>query len=284
MTIHAHWNNKILQTYNSGLKLLYKFLQYANTPNKHGFPASDDLLASFVTYLSSYKHTSPSRVCSALAGVRAMHILHIAPWNTGILTSTAISGATRLYKTPKLPLHNKVTLDMLQHLHNGLTLNIPFDCAVWTAALVAFWCQCRLGELLSSSRTIFDPSLTPSAINYIPSSTAHHSATLTLPSTKTSQTQAVAVTVPRESLPFCPITTINSLLALNPPRKLSLFSYCDSDNMYYCLTKSAFLSKCNSILTPLGFKQITGHCFRIGGTTHLLLQKVDPKVVQLVGR
>ncbi|TFK16572.1 hypothetical protein FA15DRAFT_548136, partial [Coprinopsis marcescibilis] len=50
------------------------------------------------------------------------------------------------------------------------------------------------------------------------------------------------------------------------------------------LTKAHFLERCNQIWTGLGYLRITGHSFRIGGTTELLLAGVPPDVVKAMGR
>ncbi|KZV82866.1 hypothetical protein EXIGLDRAFT_598966, partial [Exidia glandulosa HHB12029] len=50
------------------------------------------------------------------------------------------------------------------------------------------------------------------------------------------------------------------------------------------LTKAAFLGRLNEIWRAAGMQRITGHSFRIGGTTALLRAGVDPEVVKMAGR
>ncbi|TFK16523.1 hypothetical protein FA15DRAFT_607129, partial [Coprinopsis marcescibilis] len=50
------------------------------------------------------------------------------------------------------------------------------------------------------------------------------------------------------------------------------------------LTKSRFLQRCNQIWSCASYPQVTGHSFRIGGTTELLLAGVPPDVVKAMGR
>lgn len=50
------------------------------------------------------------------------------------------------------------------------------------------------------------------------------------------------------------------------------------------MTGRRMLRRLNEILANAKHTRITGHCFRIGGTTHLLLQGVPPDVVKLMGR
>jgi hypothetical protein len=49
------------------------------------------------------------------------------------------------------------------------------------------------------------------------------------------------------------------------------------------LDKENFMAMCNSIWSSHGFQRITGHSFRIGGTTSLLLSGVDAEIVKHMG-
>ena len=49
-----------------------------------------------------------------------------------------------------------MTIEHLRSLQCGLDLSNSFDIAVFAVACVAFWCCCRLGELIIDSH--FDPS------------------------------------------------------------------------------------------------------------------------------
>lgn len=50
------------------------------------------------------------------------------------------------------------------------------------------------------------------------------------------------------------------------------------------LTKRKFIGRCNVIWAQFGFPKSTGHSFRIGGTTELLVAGVPPDVVRMMGR
>jgi hypothetical protein len=50
------------------------------------------------------------------------------------------------------------------------------------------------------------------------------------------------------------------------------------------LDKELFMDMCNGIWSLHGFQRITGHSFRIGGTTSLLLSGVDTEIVKGMGR
>lgn len=178
---------------------------------------------------------------------------------------------------------------MLQELRNRLDLNSPFDAAVFIAALIAFWCQCRLGELLGTSRQHHSPSHFPSRNSIGSPFSELGSREILLPRTKTRQHSGDKVTLLRQSAPLDPIEALENHFRINSniPANHHLFAFeanLRSGKVIRCLTKEAFLDRCNEIWSAIGFPKITGHCFRIGGTTELLLRGLSPDLVRKMGR
>jgi len=65
-------------------------------------------------------------------------------------------GATKMAPhSSQLPRRDPVTIEHIQALHRHLDHTNTFNIAVFTIACVAFWCCCRLGELIID--TPFDP-------------------------------------------------------------------------------------------------------------------------------
>jgi hypothetical protein len=64
----------------------------------------------------------------------------------------------------------------------------------------------------------------------------------------------------------------------------ALFAYFRTDGRLITLTKRVFLERVNNIWTKHGWVRITGHSFRIGGTTELLRRGVPPEIVKMAGR
>ncbi|KAG2053677.1 hypothetical protein BDR06DRAFT_840679, partial [Suillus hirtellus] len=60
-----------------------------------------------------------------------------------------------------------------------------------------------------------------------------------------------------------------------------LFAYRDAKEDLTTLTKRKFLARCNPVWSQHG---TSGHSFRIGGTTELLLRGVPPHIVKVLGR
>jgi hypothetical protein len=78
-------------------------------------------------------------------------------------------------------------------------------------------------------------------------------------------------------------TLVRHLRVNNIPDDTHLFSY-TTPNGFSSLTKPLFLRRCNEIWSLLGYPRTTGHCFRIGGTTELLVAGIPPDVVKVMGR
>ena len=69
------------------------------------------------------------------------------------------------------------------------------------------------------------------------------------------------------------------------PPEAPLFSF-ESDDMaegWAPMTQDWFLRRCNQVWSQLGQGTLTGHCFRIGGATELLLRGTHPDVVAALG-
>lgn len=59
--------------------------------------------------------------------------------------------------------------------------------------------------------------------------------------------------------------------------------YQNSSGILIPLTRQKFIARLNRILELRHLLVITGHCLRIGGTTHLLLSQILPDIIKLLG-
>ncbi|KAE9389184.1 hypothetical protein BT96DRAFT_835263, partial [Gymnopus androsaceus JB14] len=62
-----------------------------------------------------------------------------------------------------------------------------------------------------------------------------------------------------------------------------LVAYRDENDELKVLSKAVFPKRCNVIWSRHNIPRMTGHCFRIGGTTHYLVQGIPPNVVEMLG-
>jgi hypothetical protein len=251
-------------------------------------PASEPLLCAFAASLASIK--SGSAASGIFSGLKTWHTLHDAPWRGSDRLRIVLKGVTALApassrKEPRAP----VTLDLLIDLRNHLNLSDHFDAAVFAAATTAFWGQCRLGEIMGTSRQVHTASKIPSRSSCLAPFTEAGSREIVLPHTKTRQHSGERTTILRQDGPADPIWAMLNHLYVNRavPIDHHLFGFMKPIQNTYsprCLVKQDFIDRCNNIWSSAGHPRLTGHCFRIGGTTELLLRGVDPEVVRRMGR
>jgi hypothetical protein len=68
------------------------------------------------------------------------------------------------------------------------------------------------------------------------------------------------------------------------PADAPFFAFETDTNGWAPMTCSWFMERCNTVWKMASLPQLSGHCFRIGGATELLLQDTQPDVVAMQGR
>lgn len=180
-----------------------------------------------------------------------------------------------------------VTEAMIDEALHELDAERPFDVCVAAAMLVAFWGQLRLGEILSATRA-YDFAALPSGKGVrlradVGGRASQTTSALWLPRTKVDR-DGVWIWLARHfndpSLALQEHIHTNGIGDDDP-----LFAYKhDVSGELIPLTRTAFLSRLNEIWFIAGMQRVTGHSFRIGGTTALLRAGVEPDVVKMAGR
>ncbi len=144
--------------------------------------------------------------------------------------------------------------------------------------------QMRLGELLPASANNFTRNQLPSRGNWSLSPDSKDSSKIFLPWTKTTGKAGALVTLPHQAPPLDPTKAIClHLVSSRLPDSALLCEYTE-DGKVRTLDKEDFMAICNNVWSLHGFQRITGHSFRIGGTTSLLLSGVDAEIVKGMGR
>ncbi|KAJ7112459.1 hypothetical protein C8R43DRAFT_903651 [Mycena crocata] len=279
---HA-WAKSTLDKYGNSLHAFWRFCDEEMVTLDQRLPANEGLLCSFAA-----SRVGEIAGITARGAVKAWHIINDAPWLGGIRIRLryVLRGVENLApesskKDPRPP----VTAEMLDTMEEELNHNDPKDAAVFAAACCAFWGQLRLGEILSDTQGSYLEGRIPLGSDLGRASTRAGSRTLRLPWTKTKGAKGDTAMLCRQHGPSDPIRAVENHLSVNTiPADLPLFSYRNSSGELQCLSKKQFLKRCNEIWNKRGFPGRTGHCFRIGGTTELLLAGVEPAVVQAMGR
>ncbi|TFK20046.1 hypothetical protein FA15DRAFT_682711 [Coprinopsis marcescibilis] len=239
-------SNAMSRNYSSSISTFTRFYNKESIPHHLCFPTSEFILCAFAT--SGTGTLSVSTIRNQLAALHNYHIIHGLEWNGSHHLSYVLSGVDRLSPpSARQPPQLPVNAKMLAELTSALDLHNQFDAAIAACASVAFWGQAQLGKLLkTSAQSLLDLSTLKASSN------------------------------PHSLL-------CNHLLINNVQYAHNLFIYKTHFGQRN-LTKSRFLDWCNQIWTPLGYPRFTGHSFRIGGTTELLLAGVPPDVVKAMGR
>src|SRR5882672_11859124 len=90
------------------------------------------------------------------------------------------------------------------------------------------------------------------------------------------------------AVPGCPYSTepaFNNHWLINShvPPSAHIFAFETADGNHAPMCRLWFLSRCNEVWEKDGLTVLSGHSFRIGGTTHLLLMGINPFIVMAQG-
>lgn len=283
-TLKHAWAASTMEKYAGGVQHFNAFCDRENVDTCFRLPASEFLLCAFASSRSG--EIAGTTVRNEISAIRAWHILNDVHYHGSLRLSYVLKGVENLRpESSKRPPRPPITVQMLLFLHHDLDLNNPFDACVEFAATSAFWGQIRLGEILSPTQDNWDLELIPSQHHMRPPHTSAGSRLLHLPNTKVAGRKGENISLCRQYGPSDPTSTFTNHMRINDiPADYPLYSYKISASKYRALTKRKFLSRCNEVWSKHGLPISTGHSFRIGGTTELLLAGVAPHIVKLMGR
>jgi hypothetical protein len=279
---------KTRENYGAGLLRFHQYCDSRHIPESQRMPASDFLLASFIASWAGKVAATTAQ--NWLAGLHFWHNLHGAPWFGHSILRSATAGLAKVVpESSKRPRRPPVTLEHMHALFRGLDLSNAFDASVFAVACTAFWSCCRLGELIIVNANSFDPSRhvsrSSSFTRRIPPEGVKYSV-LHIPWTKTSHVDSADVIISNLDDITNAFTAMNHHLTANAtvPPHAPFFAYETAEGGWAAMTKPWFLARCNQIWRSVNLLELTGHCFRIGGATELLLRGVPPDVVAVQGR
>ena len=281
-TIQGGWADSTLRRYSGTIKQFIRFCDDERVPEHMRFPTDEFVLCAFAA--SSFRRHAGGTPRSRMTALKAWHAAHNVEWRGSARLRYVLSGVHNFApsssrQAPRPP----VNATMLVLLVQGLDLNSPLDAAVAACATIAFWGQCRLGELLPLVYSSLSPSPLPTRSSFRRSLRNPDTCILRLSRTKTHRHGQDVVLVDQRA-PINPITLLKNHFRVNKFHSNHLLFSFLSTNGPSILTKKTFLRRCNSIWSIHGYPRTTGHCFRIGGTTELLAAGVSPDIVRVTGR
>jgi hypothetical protein len=279
--VDGGWAKRTRKNHDGAVARYRVFCRSMDVPSELTLPTTEPVLCAWLA--SMYGRVSGSTARNDMAGLRAWHVRQNEVFPASERVAKILESIEHHRPaTSRLPQRPPVTIDMVRVLVDALhPVSLSFALAVLACALVAFWGQFRLGELLPTSRAGFSSDLFPTQASW----SASRSYKITLPWTKTTKSRGAVVRLPPQTSRTCAVTALSRYLRKFPASATSpLFCYIARDGKVVPLTKKAFLDHINSIWKANDFPRITGHAFRIGGTTELLRRGVDPDVVKVSGR
>ncbi|KIK74878.1 hypothetical protein PAXRUDRAFT_835863 [Paxillus rubicundulus Ve08.2h10] len=275
--------------YGAGLLHFTQYCDSCNIPEADRMPASKNLIAAFT---ASHAATASDKTLNNwLAGLHFWHMVNGATWQgADMLRAVRHSFAKMVPSSSRWTKRPPITIEALCILYNNLNLQSPYDVAVGAVTLTAFWSCCRLGELTVRDHNFFDAlkhvsrSVLPLSINSLTDESRTQYTSFHIPWSKTTKELGADISVTARSHRTDPLkalslhTTVNSGIPTYTP----LFSYKTSSG-WEPLTRTSFMLRCNDVWVQNGFPSMPGHAFRIGGTTELLLQSINPDVIAVQG-
>ena len=280
--IQNGWADSTIRRYSGAIDQFIEFCDSEGVPDHLRLPADEFVLCAFAA--SSIERHARSTAQGRLTALKAWHIAHNLEWKGSSRLRYVLNGIHNLAPAgSRHPPRPPVNAKMISQLVHRLDLDSPLDSAVAACATTAFWGQCRLGELLPSSLSSPLSLPFPTRSDFKKSVRNPQSSTLRLPRTKTHRHGQEVILVD-QSLSMNPIALLeNHFRVKDMSGDTHIFAYTTHDGLT-SLTKPVFLQRCNEIWKLLGYPHTTGHCFRIGGTTELLIAGVPPEVVKATGR
>lgn len=245
-------------------------------------PCSDHLLCLFLA--SGIGMTSGGNAKNARSAIRSWHIDNGFPWSHS-LRSDRILRALESHRPassrrdPRPP----VTPRMLLCLVRSSLPKSALGACIIAVALVSFWGQLRLGEILPESSSSIDRKRLVS-FEHVVLDPSGSSSSLLLPWTKTTRWKGAEVVLTEQKGSLDPTSALRTHLNCSGLRNGMLLCEYRLRGQVLTLDKRAFLLACNEIWSKAGLGSISGHSFRIGGTCALVIAGVDPAVVKQMGR
>jgi hypothetical protein len=129
---------KTLGNYTAGLIQFTKFCDDLNISEQNRMPASELLLATFVTTPGAGT-VAKGTMDQWILGLKLWHHINNTPWRGSRLLKRAVQGSAAIAPSSTEAKRDPVTLQHLQCLRDHLDLSSSFDAAVFAVACIAFF-------------------------------------------------------------------------------------------------------------------------------------------------
>jgi hypothetical protein len=283
---HALFSGWAPRTNTNYTNAVIRFITFASKcdPDHPPIPASPHMVCLWLA--EGLGRTGPDLAKGNLSALAAWHHAAGLPFEHPPQVRL-IKNALRLawpkekqMKEPRKP----ITPNMIRALHIAWSDSGPRELAALAIAKASWSGQLRLSETIPESLNKLDRSRIPMRSHWNISDRIPNSSAIHLPWTKVTRFKGATVSLLHQEPSLDATSTICKHLSASPLSSCALLCEYRIDNSIHVLDKKTFMNMCNSVWSTYGWPTITGHSFRIGGTTALLVSGVDPSVVKKMGR
>ncbi len=265
-------------------------------PEERRLPISSHDLRIYFAHKVGFEGASKTN--TILSGLRAWHIIQDVPWPSEdqLISNLRRAAASEAPPSTICPPRPPVTVHHLAALRQHLNLQAdPFDIAVFACACTAFWGLARLGELVcpikdhEPAQRVARSGVVSHSMSVTPSLTSAP-IVIKLPWTKTTKSAGAILHLSEWDEGCTDISPTKALkyhlhISNMLPESAPLFAFqSSSPKGWTALTRNAMIKRCCAIWKLVGMDKHSGHSFRIGGTTELLLRGVSHDAVKIQGR
>jgi hypothetical protein len=266
------------------VKRFLRFAASCGVAEEDALPCKPEMLCLWIA--DGVGCTGVGTATANIAALSAWHRCRGLSFDIPLQIKT-IKRALRLHwpeEKQQKPLRPPISPKMIRLLAESWSDKGPREKCALAIALAAFMGQMRLGELAPASAENLDRSKLPSRARWSIYTKPKGSSTISLPWTKTTGKAGALVTLPTQAAPLDPTKAICLHLVASELDDSALLCEFVENRKPQIMDKELFMGMCNAIWSRHGFQRITGHSFRIGGTTSLLLSGVDTEIVKGMGR
>jgi len=254
------------------------------------FPVTEFLLCSFAAYMAD-NGLAPQTIKSYLAAIRNTQLSLGLPdpreQSSLPVLKRVLAGInrSRLSQGQSSRVRLPITAHLLRRIKNELERSAhPERVVLWAVCCTAFFGFFRLGELLVTSQSDFNPSLHLSWGDMaVDNQQSPRILRFHLKQSKTDPFgRGVDIVLGKTGLDLCPVAAVLGFVAERGDRPGPFFV----TSAGRPLTKQEFVAEIRKVLTVLGLPdhQYAGHSFRIGAATSAALAGIEDSTIQLLGR
>jgi hypothetical protein len=279
-TVMGSWVPNTRVGHRSAQARFDRFCNAHLVPRGERYPVSEAVLCAFAAHRAG--RVAGGTVRNDIAGLHAYHIAYALPWPTPPRLKYIITGVERARPdSSRSALRPPASLPLLRSIYEETDTAGGLAVAVRACAFAAFYGQFRMGELLPDTISTYDPRVHPLRAAWVNGPVP----SIRLPWTKTTRNAGAVVALTLQPSSWtCLVAAMCYLVAAHQvPHRAHLFMYRVA-RTFRPLMKRVFLAEVNTFATAHGLVRVTGHCFRIGGTTQLLASGVPPNIVKAAGR